>query len=214
MAKIYAVKAGRQTGTFTSWNDCEAQIKGFPGAKYKSFKSEDEANAWLNDAEPVAAEEKRADAPAFDHGQVAPRPGCACAYVDGSFHPDRPECYGAGVWYHSDTMDVKLSRLFTNASQAAMRNVAGEMEAAKLAVQLYLLDENHPEKLVIYHDYAGVGDWPEGNWEARKPETKEYAAWMREQMRAINIEFIKVSGHTGIKGNELADRLANEAFGQ
>lgn len=36
--KIYAVRKGRQTGLFYTWVDCEAQIKGFKGAEYKSFE--------------------------------------------------------------------------------------------------------------------------------------------------------------------------------
>lgn len=37
--KYYAVRVGRQTGVFDNWADCEAQVKGFKGAKFKSFAS-------------------------------------------------------------------------------------------------------------------------------------------------------------------------------
>lgn len=37
--KYYAVRVGRQTGVYDNWADCEAQVKGFKGAKYKSFAS-------------------------------------------------------------------------------------------------------------------------------------------------------------------------------
>ena len=36
-AKFYVVWKGRTTGIYTSWEACSAQIKGFPGAEYKSF---------------------------------------------------------------------------------------------------------------------------------------------------------------------------------
>lgn len=39
MAKFYVVWRGRQTGVFTTWAECEAQVKGFPGAQFKSFPS-------------------------------------------------------------------------------------------------------------------------------------------------------------------------------
>ena len=48
-AKYYAVKKGRKTGIFNSWAECEQQVKGFAGAKYKSFKTPAEAKDWLND---------------------------------------------------------------------------------------------------------------------------------------------------------------------
>jgi len=41
--KYYVVWSGRRRGIFTNWKECEAQIKGFPGAKYKSFKTWDAA---------------------------------------------------------------------------------------------------------------------------------------------------------------------------
>ncbi len=45
--KYYAVFKGRETGIFTSWAECEEQIKGFRGALYKSFKTRGEAEAAL-----------------------------------------------------------------------------------------------------------------------------------------------------------------------
>jgi len=41
--KYYVVWKGHQPGVYDSWKDCQKQILGFPGAKYKSFKTEKEA---------------------------------------------------------------------------------------------------------------------------------------------------------------------------
>ena len=35
--KFYAVRKGRKTGIFTTWDECRAQVHGFPCAEYKSF---------------------------------------------------------------------------------------------------------------------------------------------------------------------------------
>lgn len=43
--KYYVVWKGRKTGIFTSWAECEKQVKGFVGAQYKAFESEAEADA-------------------------------------------------------------------------------------------------------------------------------------------------------------------------
>ena len=54
MPKVYAVANGRRTGIFRSWpgaDGAEAQVKGFPGAKYKGFPSEDAARAYLGGKE-------------------------------------------------------------------------------------------------------------------------------------------------------------------
>jgi len=45
--KFYVVWKGRKTGVFTSWAECEAQVKGFTGAEYKSFGSLKEAETAL-----------------------------------------------------------------------------------------------------------------------------------------------------------------------
>lgn len=37
--KYYVVWDGVESGVFDSWEECEAMTKGFPGARYKSFKS-------------------------------------------------------------------------------------------------------------------------------------------------------------------------------
>ncbi|HAR95002.1 MAG TPA: hypothetical protein DCR97_03420 [Deltaproteobacteria bacterium] len=46
--KVYAVRKGRAPGIYDAWPECEAQIKGFSGAEFKSFGSTFEAQAWLN----------------------------------------------------------------------------------------------------------------------------------------------------------------------
>lgn len=49
MGKFYAVKRGRKTGIFTSWEECKNSIDGYKNAVFKSFNTHDEAEAFLND---------------------------------------------------------------------------------------------------------------------------------------------------------------------
>ena len=49
MAKsYYAVKEGRKIGIYNTWNECEEQVKGYSGAKYKKFFSYEEALLFIN----------------------------------------------------------------------------------------------------------------------------------------------------------------------
>ncbi|HEY9657241.1 MAG TPA: ribonuclease H family protein [Allocoleopsis sp.] len=48
--KYYAVARGRKAGIFTTWKDCERQVKGARGAVFKSFSTRAEAEAWLDQA--------------------------------------------------------------------------------------------------------------------------------------------------------------------
>jgi len=42
-SKFYAVRNGRETGVFRTWAECQEKVKGFSGAKFKSFPSLEEA---------------------------------------------------------------------------------------------------------------------------------------------------------------------------
>ena len=43
--KYYVVWAGNTPGIYESWTECQLQIKGYPNAKYKAFKTLAEAKA-------------------------------------------------------------------------------------------------------------------------------------------------------------------------
>ena len=72
MAKknVYAVRKGRLTGLFNTWDECERQVKGFPGAVFKGFPTEEEASAWLAGV-PKTAPRLPGDAKT---AKLAPRP--------------------------------------------------------------------------------------------------------------------------------------------
>lgn len=41
--KYYVVWEGRDTGVFDSWEECQEQIEGYPGARFKSFPTQEAA---------------------------------------------------------------------------------------------------------------------------------------------------------------------------
>lgn len=43
--KFYVVWDGRAPGVYDSWEECEDQVKGYPGARYKAFGSQSDAVA-------------------------------------------------------------------------------------------------------------------------------------------------------------------------
>ena len=45
--KVYAVKKGKTTGIFLTWEECRKNVNGFPGAQYKSFPTLQEAEQYL-----------------------------------------------------------------------------------------------------------------------------------------------------------------------
>lgn len=197
-SKFYAVRAGRKTGIFLSWNECKAQIDGYSGAVYKSFKTRAEAEDYL------AGEKKTA---AF----IEPRQkdGEAIAYVDGSYdQKSRCFSYGAVIFYQG--RQYTFAEKYFDEDLASMRNVAGEIKGAMRAMEFCL--EKEIKRLVIYHDYEGVAHWCTGAWQAKKEGTIAYRKYFQKASEQVVISFVKVKGHSGDTYNDLADQLAKEAL--
>jgi ribonuclease HI len=60
--KYYAVRKGRKTGIFLTWDECFEQVNGFPGALHKSFSSQSEAEEYVlavSASTPVQSSPKR-----------------------------------------------------------------------------------------------------------------------------------------------------------
>ncbi|MEM1120748.1 MAG: ribonuclease H family protein [Bacteroidota bacterium] len=51
--KFYVVWQGAKPGIYENWKDCQAQIVGFPGAKFKSFPTETAAKAAFYNGKPT-----------------------------------------------------------------------------------------------------------------------------------------------------------------
>jgi len=48
--KYYAVKKGKTTGIYRTWEECRTSVEGVSGAVYKSFKTLSEAEAFMGNA--------------------------------------------------------------------------------------------------------------------------------------------------------------------
>ncbi|XP_064625424.1 ribonuclease H1-like [Lineus longissimus] len=57
---FYAVSRGRHTGVYNSWSECQEQVKGFSGAKFKKFSAEGDAWSFVHAAAPQAMEVPKA----------------------------------------------------------------------------------------------------------------------------------------------------------
>ena len=193
--KYYAVKAGRKTGIFDTWDECKKQVHGFGGAAFKSFLNLDDAKAYL-----------RGD----DNDKSCGREGAATAYVDGSFNVKNGEfSYGAIIFDGEE--ETRLSRKFSDNELSAMRNVAGEIKGAEAAMEYCI--QNGIDKLDLYYDYRGIECWCTGEWKTNKKGTADYKAYYDSIKSKLDVKFIKVKGHSGDKYNDQADALAKEALG-
>lgn len=212
--KFYAVKQGRKTGMFLTWDDCKKQVMGYPGAIYKSFGTREEAEAYLG---VTGAQTDQKDREAGITRSVSSgnnksenTENAVEIYVDGSYHAATKE-FSYGMVVLVDGKEEKFSQKMTDPELAQMRNVAGEIKGSEAAMQ-YALDHKIPS-IIIYHDYQGIASWCNGDWKANKPGTIAYRDFYREASRKIKIQFRKVKGHSNDKYNDMVDQLAKEALG-
>ncbi len=202
--KYYAVKKGLTPGIYTSWPECQAQVKGYSGAIFKGFATREEALAFMGEAAFAAREEKQ-DKPVAADAETE-----AIAYVDGSYDVTSGSFSYGMVMFHGGK-EEHFSKKYENHELASMRNVAGEIEGARAAMQYCV--EHGIKSITIYHDYIGIAAWCTGEWQAKQEGTMDYAGFYQKVSTDIDIRFEKVKGHSGDTYNELADKLAKEALG-
>ena len=195
--KYYAVRKGKKTGIFQTWDECKLQVTGFSGAEYKSFMTLEEAQQYIGGAK------------AEDKNRVRSE-DCAVAYVDGSFNVATGEfSYGAIIFYKGK--EERFCEKYDNPELADMRNVAGELEGSMRAMRYCV--ENGIKELELYYDYMGIEQWCTGGWKTNKEGTKAYKAYYDSIQDKLKVHFNKVKGHSGDKYNDVADQLAKSALG-
>lgn len=231
--KYYAVKKGKTTGIFQTWEECRASVEGFSGAEYKGFAGLEEAEAYLGGGQRTAPEKieagetedredtgnaaERASGPGtadagrgeqgfVRDGDEIPAAGTLLAYVDGSYDNSLKK-YAFGCAFI-----LPDGRIYTeygngdNAQSLRHRNVTGEMLGAMYAVKTAMMSGF--SKVELCYDYEGIEKWVTGAWRSKTELTAKYAAAMREWKKNITISFRKVAAHTNVYYNELADKMA------
>lgn len=222
--KYYSVARGRKTGIFAAWygpDGAEAQIKGFAGARYKGFPTEEEAREWLDSMTDEGRSSKRTETgkksskaeASVPARELVPKAGKILIYTDGgcSYNPG-PGGYGLVILKGRARKELSGGfRLTTNNRMELTACIEG-LKAFKTASSVTVCSDS---KYVV--DAVSKGwarKWRKNKWMRTKTDAAEnYDLW--EQLLDLcdrhRVEFVWVKGHAGNPENECCDRLATGA---
>lgn len=220
MSKFYAIKVGRKPGIYTSWSEAEAQVKGFSGAVYKSFKTNEEARNFINDSPKINSTENEPVSKPLENSSLnfsdifqsktTNQSTGIEIYVDGSYS-HTPPIYGSG-WVAVKENEIIKKKSFSGNDERYIesRQVPGEVFACIDAISW--AKESGYENVTIYYDYEGIEKWANKSWTAKKSISQDYVTLFNNVSNDIKVNFQKVKAHSGVSFNEVADKLAKSAL--
>ena len=207
--KFYAVKRGRKTGLYTVWAECAAQVKGFQGAVYKGFMTEEEARAWLGGAD-ARTEQPRAAAK-----MAAPSAPDAdyIIHTDGSCLRNPG---GAGGW--AAVIETAATGAVEEKSGGAPETTNNRMELTAALMALSAVPEG--ARVALYTDSQYLKNaftkfwlpaWKKRGWKKADGEpvlNQDLWVQLDAAFAARQVQFHWVKGHAGNPRNERCDVLA------
>ena len=147
--KYYVVWQGHTPGIYSSWEQCQAQVKNYPNAIYKSFNSKEEAEEEYFGGPPSQA--KRFAKPpqipkTLKHG-----------YVAGSISVDAACSGNPGAMEYRGVWTADKTEIFHLGPFKEGTNNIGEFLAIVHA--LALLNKKGDDKTIIYSDSKTAMSW-------------------------------------------------------
>lgn len=217
--KFYAVASGRRTGIFKTWAECQAQVKGFSGARYKSFRTLEEAQRFVDGRTENPGTSGVEAGTGFNPEIVL--------YTDGGSrnHGNRPGQHvksdDKAAWAFlavKDGREVARSGGEYGATNnrmeiMAFRNALMWLDYYRLNDKrlLFVLDSKYVLDAVTKRwlfSWAGKG-WKTASGEpVRNRELWEEVLELLKKFR--NAEYVWTKGHADNYGNNKVDRLLNE----
>lgn len=207
--KIYAVKSGRKTGLFATWDECKAQVTNFKGAVYKGFMTKDEAEAWLDG-------EKNSDAPTQLNLNVQTE---FVVFSDGSCLKNQDSGDSPGG-YASFILKMPEENLLQTISGGESATTNNRMELSGVLNALKILPEK--SSVAVFTDSRYIqqafeknwlANWKKRNWITTSgTPVKNQDLWhaLDEEIQKRDVKFFWLKGHAGNDWNERCDKLAKK----
>ena len=219
-SKYYVVWAGRETGIFTSWPQTKALVDGFAGARYKSFKTQAEAEAAFGAGNSNKATRSKATPAATAKASkpaVSEQPDSDIdIYTDGGCEPNPGEA-GSGLALYKKGKLVELWYGLYNPNGTNNTAELNALHQALLMARQYLeqglsvhvhSDSQYAIKCISVWAYS----WKANGWRRKTGEIANLSV-IQEAHELYDslkdkLKLSHVAAHVGIEGNELADRMS------
>jgi ribonuclease HI len=219
--KYYSVHKGRETGIFTTWEDCKKQIDKYKGAIYKSFKKKEDAEKFVKNGKKIIQVKEKKTKKIFsiiELGEETFGENRVNIYTDGSLITLNNKKYcGYGVFIPSK--DIKKRVII----QKNKTNNRAELSAIIKAIQL----SEKKEELHIYTDSkyciligTTTGNrYKRNNYKTGKGDdvlNKDLIKKLHKIRLGYNIHYHHIKAHTGYSDehslyNQVTDDLAKSA---
>jgi len=219
--KYYVVWKGRETGVFNDWAMCKKQIDHFPAARYKSFKTLNEAEAAFKGSPATSASsqstiKKKPGVKTYTAADIKKIEVDTKIYTDGGCEPNPGEA-GSGIAVYRNE---KISELWYGLYNPKGTNNTAELNALFQAMVMAADEFKQNRSVAIFCDskYSiqcvtqWASGWEKKGWKKAGGEIKNLS--LIQEMYALyqklksQIQILHVNGHIGVEGNELADRMS------
>jgi len=230
--KYYVVWEGRETGIFTDWNTCKKQVDKFTGAKYKSFKTQGEAQAAFHgvNVTPIkksltkgssskdssAKKTSAQTVKTYTADEIAVMLIDTKIFTDGGCEPNPGEAGSGVAVYRNDVVDELWYGLYNPKGT----NNTAELNALHQALLMAQDEIKKDRSVAIFCDskYSiqcitqWAVNWEKKGWIKKGGEIKNLALikemFALHQLLKDKVQVLHVNGHVGVEGNELADRMS------
>ena len=218
--KFYAVALGIKPGVYDRWygeEGAEAQVDGFPGARYQGFPTRKAAQAWLKEFQnpglPVQAEETKTKTTEKKAGEKKSKKVKVVIYTDGGcIDNPGPGGYGVVLLYGKKRKELSAGyRKTTNNRMEIMACIEG-LKTLKYPCSVTLYSDS--QYVVNSIEKGWAKRWKRKGWMRNQVEPAENAdlwAQFLDLCETHSVELKWVRGHAGNKENERCDQLATQA---
>ena len=218
----YVVWSGREPGVFSDWATAQRSVKGYAGARYKSFATRGEAEqafragaAANTPSKPSSKQRPHTSARERRAAHIAHRFDVTI-YCDGACEPN-PGNAGSGIVVYRAG---KLAELWYGLYDPMGTNNTAELNALYHALRMAEAELEAGNGVEVCSDSAysincirlWAPGWEKRGWKKPGGEIKNlkiiqncYAIYRRIKDK---LTLTHVAGHVGTEGNELADRMA------